>query len=250
MAMSGRGSHTACLKSLLNISNSSARMMKILLLVLTFQLAVRTGNCDDIAMIGVHCSNKLQTRSRVNGKWRLVGGSCCVESIGVMWDGTLVGVGDDEMLYTKKSPNVGGWEGPVPNSCCVQDVTLLPDGAILGVSTDNKLVFRTHIFSEWHDVPSSVGVVAADVFSDGRILGVTQSGSLKIRDGIGEDSEWERYAASGVNVKDISIQPNDKVFGVGKSKDSLYVLEEDGNWEEVPDSDCVLSIVSPGNLIE
>ncbi|XP_070568832.1 uncharacterized protein [Ptychodera flava] len=225
-------------------------MLKTLVTVLTFQLAFLIAVYADSKMIGVDCSNKLKTRSRVDGDWRLVGGSCCVDSIGVTWDGTLVGVKDDDMLYTKKSPNVGDWEGPIPNSCCVQDVTLLPDGSILGVSTDNKLVFRTHIFSEWRDVPSSVGVVAADVFSDGRILGVTQSGSLKIRDGIGEDSEWDRYASSGVNVKDISIQPNDKIFGVGKSKDSLYVLEEDGNWEEVPNSDCVLSIVSPGDLKE
>ncbi|XP_070568293.1 uncharacterized protein [Ptychodera flava] len=202
---------------------------------------------SDARMIGVDCTGKLATRSHVDGDWRLVGGSCCVESVGIMPDGTLLGVGDDFQLYTKKTPNVGDWEGPVDGSCCIIDVAARSDGSIVAVSKKKILLYRADLSSEWVEAKkNTIEMVAVDVFPDGRILGVTKEGGLKVKDGL--DVPWKSYKAKGVKVKDISIQPDETVFGVGKKLGSLYVLNE-GVWELIPESDCVKSIVSPRDLI-
>ncbi|XP_070567171.1 uncharacterized protein [Ptychodera flava] len=225
-------------------------MWRVILSTLMLQLAVyRVYSISP--MIGVDCKNKLVTRSSMLGSWAKVGGSCCIESIGVLKDNTLIGVAEDNQLYTKASPNVGDWEGPMPDSCCVQDIAVMPDGSLLGVTRDQLLVTRpwtrTTVESGWEEVPHSKGVVAVDVYATGEIVGVTKQGTLKIRDGL--DSKWKTLKTEGLKVKDIAIQPNGILFGVGKKSNSLHVLDSEGVWgQPIPDTDCVMSIVSVSNL--
>ncbi|XP_070560243.1 uncharacterized protein [Ptychodera flava] len=204
-------------------------------------------------MVGVDCKNKLVTRRTMLGKWTKIGGSCCINNIGFLKDGRLIGVADDNQLYVKKSPNVGDWEGPLPDSCCVKDVAVMPDGSILGVNMEGRLVKRpiprTTSDSGWVVVPNSLGVAAVDVYRDGRIVGVSKTGKLRIRENL--ESPWKYYKCDGLNVRDIAIQRNGILFGIGKKSKSLHVLDSEGVWgAAIPDTDCLLSIVSVSNLVD
>ncbi|XP_077977384.1 uncharacterized protein LOC144432945 [Glandiceps talaboti] len=201
-------------------------------------------------MLGVNCDNKLVKRSRLNGHWRVAEGSCCIDEIAILPDKTLLGVGEGRKLYTKNGPKKGDWEGPIENSCCIRDIVVTPDGAIVGITADEKMVVRPDLESEWEAVPNSKGITAIAVYPDGRILGVTKTGALKVRPGV--QGKWKLLSAGGgisVEVHDLSIQPDGTVFGIGKKSKGLHVLDEENNWGPVlENSDCVLAIVSPGNL--
>ncbi|XP_070568835.1 uncharacterized protein [Ptychodera flava] len=225
-------------------------MWRIVVATLIIQVTIRSAH-GIAPMVGVDCKDKLVTRDSMLGSWTKIGGSCCIKSIGILKDESLVGVGDDDQLYTKASPNVGDWEGPLPDTCCVKDVTVMEDGTLLGVNTDDKLVTRpwtrTTEQSAWTEVPQSKGVVAVDVYPDGRIFGVTKEGTLKVREDL--DSKWKTYKTEGTNVKDIAIQRNGIMFGIGKKSKALHVLDKEGVWgKEIEKTDCVQSIASASNL--
>jgi hypothetical protein len=70
-------------------------------------------------------------------KWVQVPNSCCVIGVTVMPNGTILGVGTNNLLYTRANLN-SNWV-QVPNSCSVIGVTVMPNGTILGIGTDNML---------------------------------------------------------------------------------------------------------------
>ncbi|XP_077977263.1 uncharacterized protein LOC144432843 [Glandiceps talaboti] len=205
------------------------------------------------AMYGV-CDGKLFQRDSTVGKWaKSTPISCCVTSVKVLPDGSFIGVGIDEQLYTKKNAN-SDWTGPIDDSCCIQDVTVMADGTILGISKKMKIMTRAGIDGKWVKVKQSKGAKRIDVFPDGRILGLSKSGKLKTRDGV--TGKWKAYKTKGEKMIDISIQPDGSVFGVGKSTKGLHVLNmntgtDKDEWSDVLENthnDCVQTITSPGNL--
>ncbi|XP_077977187.1 uncharacterized protein LOC144432779 [Glandiceps talaboti] len=221
--------------------------------VLIVQFLVTMVACLDkgTEMVGVNCDQKVVTRSRANGDWFRADGSCCIEAIAVRKDKTLLGVGDDKMLYTKTAPNLGKWEGPIENSCCVRDVAVMPNGIILATTTDEVMVKRNELEDEWVKTHNGKGVRAIAAFSDGAVLGLAKSGGLKYRESI-DEGNW-KYLGDGGNrdVRDIAIQADDTVVGIGKSKKGLYFLDDEYKWGDLlENSDCVMSIVSTGQLVE
>ncbi|XP_077992611.1 uncharacterized protein LOC144446667 [Glandiceps talaboti] len=214
---------------------------------------------DATAMIGVDCTGSLLTRSHINGEWRKTNqDSCCIKSIAIipgdtLDKGTLVGVGPDDKLHTKQSPSVGSWT-PVPVSESHTDYKFLDvaviDDKIVGVTTDEKLVERNKILDDdddWKAVTGSYSCVSIAAYSNGTILGVTSRGVLKQRPGI--QGVWSRVTGGrNIDVVDISIQPDDTVFGIGSCDGGLHILE-DKKWGPMLDkSQHVKSIVSHKNL--
>ena len=203
-------------------------------------------------MIGLGCDNEMMARNHANGLWVAhIPNSHNITSIAVQANGTLIGVGEDNQLYTKAGHDVGDWKGPIEKSCCIQDVTVLSDGTILGLKTNERLVTRADIHSEWEKVKrSGAGVVRLDIFPDGRLLGASASGALKIREGVDGPWKWKRIKARKVKVKDIAIQPDGTILGIGKNTNGIHVFDEStGEWGEMlNNTDCVEAIVSPGNM--
>ena len=91
---------------------------------------------------------------------------CCVETMTVLSDGTLLGVGSDNFLYTKESLHAGKWMGPINGSCCLKDVTQMHDGVIVGLDTKDNLVVRDDLSDSWQPIPSSEGAVRIEIFSE------------------------------------------------------------------------------------
>ncbi|XP_077977875.1 uncharacterized protein LOC144433431 [Glandiceps talaboti] len=201
------------------------------------------------AMIGVSCNNDLVTRDIETGDWTQITGSCCVTSVAVRSDGSLVGVGDDNKLYTKHNIYSGNWHGPVEKSCCVRDVTVLSDDTIVGVTTKKKVRSWTDN-SGWKTYRKAGGVVSIGVYPDpdGSLLGLTAKGKLRTRPGL--QGIWTNLDSSGEIMKDVAIQPDGTIYGVGKTTKGLHFFNTTTNmWEEMlEDTDCVKSIVSPGVL--
>jgi len=206
---------------------------------------------DGTNMVGVTCDNKLATKTRAHGDWTRAKGSCCVQSVAVLADGTLLGVGEDKMLYTKKSPRVGEWEGPLENTCCIKTVAVMPDGTILATNRDEELLIKTDLTdleTEWKKI--SANVRAVEVFSDGKILALTNDSNLKIRNGV--KGNWRYYGGVGHDdvITDIAIQADDTVVGVGKRRTGLYFLNDNKQWDQIIENkDCIKSVASTGVLV-
>ncbi|XP_077864993.1 uncharacterized protein LOC144350794 [Saccoglossus kowalevskii] len=195
----------------------------------------------------------LYTKSYSNRQWDgPVENGCCMMRIAVMQDGSLLGVGEDNQLYTKTSIYVGSWK-VVENSCCIQDVTVDRDGTIIGVSSTStrKLMTRSDLTGQWTISRKFNDVIRIDVLPDGTILGVTPTGTLKRRVG-GVEGDLVFQKSFGMKVDDISIQPDGIVLGIEKGGCGVHVFDlEAGKWgDELPESECVTAISSPGNLGE
>uniref|UniRef100_A0ABM0M7V5 Uncharacterized protein LOC102808010 n=1 Tax=Saccoglossus kowalevskii TaxID=10224 RepID=A0ABM0M7V5_SACKO len=204
------------------------------------------------ALIGTGEDMKLYTKGYSERKWDgPLRSSCCMMRIAVMPDGSLLGVGEDNQLYTKTSIYSGNWK-VVEGSCCIQDVAVKQDGTIIAVSsaTGTKLMTRPDLNSEWTTSRKFNDVVRIDVLPDGTVLGVTKTGGLKRRVG-GFDGTWQYQNSFGMKADDISIQPDGIVLGIEKGGCGVHALDlETGKWgEQLPESECVTAIASPGNLI-
>lgn len=62
-----------------------------------------------------------------NQNWQGQSG-CCVMATTIAPDGTFIGIGTDNQLYTKDSYTdlTTGWKGPYGSSCCVRGITTVP----------------------------------------------------------------------------------------------------------------------------
>ncbi|XP_070567115.1 uncharacterized protein [Ptychodera flava] len=215
-----------------------------------YSSTVHRRSSDDAPLIGVTTNNKLMTRNYGYDEWKSVQRSCCVTSIAVMEDGSMIGIGNDQYLYTKRSVSSGSWTGRIANSCCIKDVAVMPDSRILAVTLDNALVVRSSLRDDWRNVKKSGGVKRIDVFPDGRILGVTASGSLRVRNRVG--GRWADFEGRQFTAADVSIQPDGTILAISKDNCGLYALRNTrGKWFElssIGQSRCFVDIVSPGNL--
>ncbi|CAF3971161.1 unnamed protein product [Adineta steineri] len=73
-------------------------------------------------------------------------------------DGTILGIGTNNKLYTRATLNSDWIE--VPNTMgAVIAVTQLHNGTILGIGTNNKLYTRATLSSDWIQVPNTMGAV-------------------------------------------------------------------------------------------
>ncbi|XP_077976966.1 uncharacterized protein LOC144432592 [Glandiceps talaboti] len=231
--------------------------MKVVFGLFNISLVIGMVSCCYVGtnMIGVTCDNKLVTRSRVDGNWHNADDECCISNVAVLPDNTLLGVYEGK-LYTKKSPNIGKWEGPIESrgsdgkNVRVKDVAVMSDGRIVATTSEDKMVIRDDLISEWDKCEESQGIRAVDVYNDGRILGISKNGNLKRRKKV-VNGAWEFFGGGGgKEMRDIAIQPNGTVFGIGKSTKGIYTLGDDDKWGDLHEnSDCIISIVSCDNIL-
>ncbi|MDD1438404.1 lamin tail domain-containing protein, partial [Dolichospermum sp. ST_sed10] len=81
-----------------------------------------------------------------------------VLAITAMPDGTLVGIGMDHQLWTRKNYLTSNWEH-IPNSGAVLAITPMPDGTLVGIGMDHQLWTRKTLTSNWEHIPNSGAVL-------------------------------------------------------------------------------------------
>lgn len=95
---------------------------------------------QDGTIVGVGTDNKLWSRP-FNGNWTQTAspGEWCL-SVAIAPDGSLFVVGGGSQIWKKNSyKNLTSQGWQGMGSCCVKAITIAPDGTFIGVGTDNKL---------------------------------------------------------------------------------------------------------------
>jgi len=177
-------------------------------------ISVCTAN-DNKALIGVNKGNTIYTKSSWDSpNWQgPVQYPCCVISTAMGQDGTLLGVGTDNKLWTK--PNINAdWTQVASPSEWVSAVAIAPDGSVFVVGYNNELWKK----NSYKDLLSQ---------------------------------EWQWLGDATCCVRDITIAPDGTFIGVGTdyqlwTKPNYKDLS--GQWYgPYQQSCCVLSITTVSN---
>jgi len=194
-------------------------------------------------------ANVYYRNDMVKDEWKKADASCCVIDVCKLKDGKLLGVGYDNLLWTKENVNAGWVQ--VPNSGSVIRVIQMNDGKILGIGMDYKLYTRDTLTSQWVYVnDNSCCVTGIAQMKDGTIIGVGFDYAL-----------WQRanLTAGWVSVPgtccitDVRTDENDRIIGIGFDNFLYYRNNLNDAWKKIDNSCCVHkpTLAYPGsNLIK
>ena len=131
-------------------------------------------------------SNRMFTKPSFDStKWQPVRNSnCCVISVAMGEDGTLVGVGTDNKLWSKPSLE-GNWtQTASPGEWCVS-VAIAPDGSLFVIGGGNQIwkknSYKNLPSQQWQG-QGSCCVRAITIAPDGTFIGVGTDNQLYIKD--------------------------------------------------------------------
>lgn len=151
------------------------------------------------------------------GWWKKVPGSNTVIAVTQLQDGTILGVGTDNALYTRAAL-AGAWT-QVASSKAVKAVTQRRDGTIVGVGMNNALYTRATLTSPWVQVPSSGSVISVQELADSVLVGVGTDRLLYTRTALTDP--WVRVSGSG-SVTALAQLADGTLLGAGTDA-QLYV---------------------------
>lgn len=95
---------------------------------------------EDGTIVGVGTDNKLWSRP-LNGSWSQTAspGEWC-SAVAIAPDGSVFVIGSGNQIWKKNSyKNLASQSWVGQGSCCVKSITIAPDGTFIGVGTDNQL---------------------------------------------------------------------------------------------------------------
>jgi Glycosyl hydrolase family 81 C-terminal domain len=155
-----------------------------------------------------------------------------IQSIAVLTDGTLVGIGSVEQanprLFTR--PKVGGkWEARLDDGVKITDIGVFPvavtvavdaghkkrrQDALLGVS-EGVLYTRETLGSSWERVDNTKGQVSCIAIKpNGAIVGMDLQGRLLERANF--ESDWVTLTEPGKPMKSIALLADGSLLGIGR----------------------------------
>jgi len=186
-------------------------------------------------------------------KWRQISNNSYVIAITQLLDGTIVGVGSDNRIMTKKSLD-DNWEGPIINpkqpAAALKSITQLNDGSILGIGMGDTLWTQKNLYSNWEGpLPNSCCVTNITQLKDGTILGVGGN-NLYTKKNLNDN--WQGPIPNSCCV--ISVrQLNDGSFiFVGKDHNLYTKKNLNDNFQgPIPGSCCIKDIhqLNDGTLL-
>jgi hypothetical protein len=132
---------------------------------------------------GLLASNKDQNilqKSSYNSNWtEPIAGSCCVMGVAMGQDGTVVGVGMDNTLFSKASLN-SGWEHTATGEW-ISSICIAPDGSIFCIGSNSNVYkknsYKNLLDQQWVDLGSCC-VKAITIAPDGTFIGVGTDNNL------------------------------------------------------------------------
>jgi phospholipase C len=189
-------------------------------------------------IVGVGLDNQLYSRSNL-ATWVSVPGSGVATAITTLLDGTLLAVGTDLQLY-QRDTLFGRWT-LIPQSGSVTAVAQMPDGTILGIGTDKCLYQRRQLTDAWVLIPNSGGVIAICALDATTVLGVGTDNQLYTWS-LSQGGPWVNVPESGAVIAVTKLM-NGMILGIGTdshlyTRASLY----SSKWNLVPDSGWMLGI--------
>jgi hypothetical protein len=146
-----------------------------------------TANCQAICtmsdgkgMLGIS-GNNLNRKSSYDTNW--IGktkNACCAISVAMGQDGTVIGVGTDNLLYSKAGVDAA-WQPASSAGEVIYSVAIAPDGSIFVIGSDQQIwkksSFKNLPTQQWQN-QGSCCVKAITIAPDGTLIGVGTDNQL------------------------------------------------------------------------
>ncbi|MDJ1184774.1 lamin tail domain-containing protein, partial [Roseofilum casamattae] len=148
--------------------------------------------------------------------WQHIPNSGAVLGITTMSDGTLVGIGMGNQLWTRETLT-SPWQH-IPNSGAVLGITTMSDGTLVGIGMGNQLWTRETLTSPWQHIPNSgsvIGIVSYPAKPKVVITTISYKGEVKRT----QSDEYIEIANQGNGAADISGW---KVTSNGKNQEFVF----------------------------
>lgn len=164
-----------------------------------------TGN-DGKMIICSNINNEISTKANWNDPlwYNSMQNRCCVMSVAMAQDGTLVGVGMDYGLWTKPSLNDQWSKTGSPNPEWLSSICIAPNGNIFCIGA-NKSIYKKESYNNLTSVDwtylgdNNCCVIAITIAPDGTFIGVGTDNQLYTKDSyLDMTTPWKGpYANSG-----------------------------------------------------
>lgn len=192
----------------------------------------------DGSLVGVDMDHRLCVMNAI-AEWTDIPNSGGMIGVTVMRDGTIVGVGTNNALFTRRLSDTA-WT-PVSGSGNVIDVAALADGVLLGVGVDNILYTRQSLTSDWFPVANGGRLIAVAALSDGRILGVGTDHKLSVRANLAGD--WTPVG-NGDHLIGIAAMPDGTIVGLGADNKLSSRATLAADWSPISDWATLIALTA------
>ena len=151
-----------------------------------------------------------------------------------MQDGTILGIGMNNKLYTRAdlnakwvmAPNVGGKVKGV--------VSIMKDGTILGLAMDGSLLTRVNLDAKWVKAANCGKVKAITIMQGGIILGVGMNNKLYTRATLYVN--WAQAPDAGGQVTGVTpIMQDGTILGIALDGSLVTRSGLNAKWVKTPD---------------
>jgi len=194
-------------------------------------------------LIGVDKDSIVYIKNDLNDQWKELKDKML--SVAQIYDGSLLGVGLDNKLYTKPSIFKGEW---VPTNSEVKLIMIkhLSDNTVAGVGIDNKLYVKTDI-SGWILFTGEQPVmISVEQLQAGLFIAVGKDNIIYTK-GRAITDKWIPEPES-TKMQSVSQLSNGTIIGVGLDgylyQTKTIVSNKKTDWKRIHNSCCLRSINS------
>jgi hypothetical protein len=143
-------------------------------------IALCTGN-DGKMVIGVTTGNSFYYKLEYDKEWLAPQNYCCILSVAMGQDGTLVGVGTDNLLWSKPDLNASWVAASSPDESGLITICIAPNGNIFALNDQYKILrkdsYKSLTTQTWTPLVTAYGV-AMTVAPDGKFYVVGTDSQL------------------------------------------------------------------------
>jgi hypothetical protein len=194
-------------------------------------------------LIGVDKDSIVYVKNDLNDQWKQLKDKML--SVAQIYDGTLLGVGMDNKLYTKPSIFKGEWKSAKSDVKLIM-IKYLSDNTLAGIGLDNKLYIKTDI-SGWILFTGKQPVlISIEQLQSGLFVGVGKDNVMYTK-GRAVTDKWIANPGK-TKLQSVSQLSNKTIIGVGHDG-YLYTTQsikpkKSTNWKRIHNSCCLRSINS------
>lgn len=194
-------------------------------------------------LIGVDKDSIVYVKNDLNDQWKELKDKML--SVAQIYDGTLLGVGMDNQLYTKPNIFTGEWKSAKSDVKLIM-IKYLSDNTLAGIGLDNKLYIKTDI-SGWILFTGEQPVlISVEQLQTGLFIGVGKDNIMYTK-GRAVTDKWIPNPGK-TKLQSVSQLSNKTILGVG-ADGYLYTTKaitqnEATNWTRIHNSCCLRSINS------
>ena len=163
--------------------------------------AVCTGNNGKMIIASTKGKKVFYKDTYDASKWINTQDNCCVISVAMGQDGTLVGVGTDNKLYSKPNLN-GSWKQTASSGEYIKSICIAPDGSIFCIGS-NDAIYKKNSYKNlpsqtWQYMGNNTCCVKAiTIAQDGTFIGVGTDSQLYAKDNYTNlSTNWKGYKNS------------------------------------------------------